>query len=886
MVVMSTGGDSRKRGLSGPSSSSSSASTSSETVLESSAKRRTPEVAISQVSAFLPSNILFSSYVSGGGGEGHSVPSCVPDPPSTSVSQVSGSAGLQTLPLVSGSANQGGRSGSAQLASLGRLSSAPGPAGAPGTSSSGAALPPPGGVASVHPPPGGAASLLLPSVGPVGSAVTLPPGGVSYAEVGASLSSPPGGVAVRAGHPRLPATAVPAGGEQMIGGSALPLLRPPSVPEATLQAAYAIGETLKAIHSLQSNRGLPAPPGGPGTSTLVHGKGSLASCVSGPLTTDLGSVASHTMPTPASTVTQAHSRSYGDPSVLPPAGSGRTCELPGSQVNISLPLGGYGATVPQGTIPPIGPRLPFPGGTLRPFEPFPGLWHAPAPSHSAAPPGGQLLFDSAGRQVYVPLHGVSDTAPAGSSSHVRWWPAPTGNQPMPSLAGSATSYPDVSATLGGVRPMTAYPVSGPPQPVPPPTPSRAAIAALGGVPSSEADPFGSPPVLEPQEDLIPSRISASDRYSPSALVEPTDYGGGDSESVADSEEPCATAQERRPALPVLALEALAELAPECVLQEKAFVKARSGLGADLPTTAEARTHLAWRESTAVSLALDDAESRLRGRPSRTPSATTSAPEDLHQQAPGVGTYLGSEKPLLSQAAFPFSYSRLSDKPLTPHGGERNLAGKSSSPHLRLTDGQLSKMEEPLLRALKAVSILESSLSGLVRSLRDSSEASQFALKQEIDVEHVEALFHTAARAVEDLASASATSLANVRLARRDLILGTPGVKLSEDRIRHLRSAPLAPGSLFAGLVPDIQKEEDEERNRALMLSAMTAMQSLAKKDSTNSGQTQGGKGKNKWKPKRLQQVQAKPKADEKPKQSQNQQAAGKKKAKRGGKHPQ
>ena len=102
-----------------------------------------------------------------------------------------------------------------------------------------------------------------------------------------------------------------------------------------------------------------------------------------------------------------------------------------------------------------------------------------------------------------------------------------------------------------------------------------------------------------------------------------------------------------------------------------------------------------------------------------------------------------------------------------------------------------------MRSLKAISVLEASLRGLVESIRETPTASNpFSLRAEVDVDHVRAFLDTVTDSMEDLSLNIATSYTNGVLLQRDLVLASKGCTVEAEAAKELCSKKLFADSLF------------------------------------------------------------------------------------------
>ena len=661
-------------------------------------------------------------------------------------------------------------------------------------------------------PPPPSSSHTLPSTQTLGSALSapglqtspspLPPGGVAY---GIPVTGGMGYAAAPSGVPLLP---------QALGGA-------PAGQHVAMQTT-------------SSSQGL-APPFSASGFPVVAGSGSLA---------------------PPAVFSAAGSVSTV-PAVLPPPGFGTYAAAPAAAVPQPPPGAAWpyppagGAGMQPAAVPRSDPRsASLVAASQAVLGPSPSVVPLSTPSR------GRWMTDQGGNPVWCPLPVHQQGFPTDWSGQATMWPSPyPGFQPLPPYGQFIGGVPP------GTHPLTWPPASGGvvsyssgssagrgvPRPVPPPSATVTSATLAAGVASPPVVPaqvtdtapdpmgvdcFGDPPVLYPEPPLDLPRSDGPAPYSPTQLSAldggSADAGGADAESVDIADAP-APVPERRLPQPAQALLALAELAPEAVEVRQVQAVQRSALGGTLPS-AQTRQTLLWKESMAVSVALQGAEERLRGRPPLPArAAPSSAPPQATLQSLGMGVYLGSEQPQLSAASYPFRYNKLLEKPVALSTAEKTFAGTNAALKVHLTEAQVLKFEELHLRSLRACSILESSLLGLERALfvpRDEDSPDLPDLQEEIDVDSVAALLFCAARALEDAAAVDATNLANARLMRRDMVLQAKSCTLSQETARNLRAEALVTESVLGPNLPQVKQEQKEERKESLLENTLKGMHTL------------------------------------------------------------
>ena len=173
----------------------------------------------------------------------------------------------------------------------------------------------------------------------------------------------------------------------------------------------------------------------------------------------------------------------------------------------------------------------------------------------------------------------------------------------------------------------------------------------------------------------------------------------------------------------------------------------------------------------------------------------------------------------------------------------------------VTDATVKHLEEASRRSLLSVSVMDRFLAGLVSHIRDpASPDGEFNLREEIDTSAVASMASQCCAALQDIANQAATTYGNAILLRRDMVLSSPALSVSnETAIRSLRAVPLGNAGLFGtGETEASLSAEETRRARDKLMGGSGATQSFHK--------ARGGKKnrKGKGKPDRFQRAKPKP----------------------------
>ena len=174
--------------------------------------------------------------------------------------------------------------------------------------------------------------------------------------------------------------------------------------------------------------------------------------------------------------------------------------------------------------------------------------------------------------------------------------------------------------------------------------------------------------------------------------------------------------------------------------------------------------------------------------------------------------LGSTLPVSTPALAPSDLALLSD------GGVRT---KASNIRASLSDPLLAEWQESTRRALEYVSIVETLLTSVSRSVfGDASEQPKFS--DEADPSEVASLLHYAGTSIHTLTECLSSTHTNFALARRDALLLQPNQATPAAMRSSLRTLPLVSDSLFGSPSAEFLRSAQQAKQEEFVFKAATA----------------------------------------------------------------
>lgn len=267
-----------------------------------------------------------------------------------------------------------------------------------------------------------------------------------------------------------------------------------------------------------------------------------------------------------------------------------------------------------------------------------------------------------------------------------------------------------------------------------------------------------------------------------------------------------------------ALELLSQVCPDSVGKTAAKTTSSSETSSQLGLKVVQQGEPVLLESRIISTTLEALSSQIAGEKTSKPCTVTSAdlaPSADHPPQPGFLAMLpqGVEpRPnAMAKSAYiqpprqtyptsaKFQLSALPPSQTVLGATDKRLVkGGQVSTSVVLSDATAKHLEEEARRALHSVSVMDRFLAGLLGHVRDPDSAlGEFNLRDEIDTVAVQAMASQCCNALNDIASQVGALYANAILLRRDMLLSSPKLSISDDTaVRSIRAVPLGGPGLF------------------------------------------------------------------------------------------